>query len=105
MLGSLRGMVSELETGRGSVLDAHLKHAVGYRVDGPEGHLGLVQGVPHAGRPPQPLVLVVSNGETVRFVSLRRIAAVLQHERRIVLHPRQIAPASMGGVEPARRVV
>jgi hypothetical protein len=104
MPGSLRGMVSELETGRGSVLDAHLKHAVGYRVDAPEGHLGVVQGVPHAGRPPQPLVLVVSDGETVRFVSLRRIAAVLQHEHRIVLRPRQIAPASMGGVEPARRV-
>jgi hypothetical protein len=104
MLGSLLGMVSELETGRGSVLDAHLKHAVGYRVAAPEGHLGLVQGVPHAGRPPQALVLVVSNGETVRFVALRRVAAVLQLERRIVLRPRQVAPVSVAGIEPARRV-
>lgn len=104
MLGSLRVMVSELETGRGSVLDAHLKHAVGYRVDAPEGNLGLVQGVPHAGRPPQPLVLVVSDGETVRFVSLRRIATVLQLEHRIVLDPRQVAPVWAGRTEPARRV-
>ena len=44
MLGSLLGMVSELETGRGSVLDAHLKHAVGYRVDAPEGTSGSSKG-------------------------------------------------------------
>jgi hypothetical protein len=87
-------MVSELETGRGSVLAAHLKHAVGYRVDAPEGHLGLVQGVPHAGRPPQPLVLVVSDGATVRFVSLRRVAAVLPLEQSIVLRPRQLPSLS-----------
>jgi hypothetical protein len=104
MPGSLRGMVSEPETGRGSVLDAHLKHAVGYRVDAPEGHLGVVQGVPHAGRPPQPLVLVVTDGETVRFVSLRRVAAVLEREHRIVLRPRHVPPVSAGGNEPAWRV-
>ena len=104
MLGSLRGMVSELETGRGSVLHAHLKHAVGYRVDAPEGHLGHVQGVPHAGQPPRPLVLVVSDGETVRFVSLRRVAAVLELEHRIVLRPRETAAVSMEGTEPARKV-
>ena len=104
MLGSLLGMVSELETGRGSVLDAHLKHAVGYRVDAPEGHLGRVQGVPHAGRPPRPLVLVVSDGETTRFVSLRRIAAILPPEQRIVLRPRHGATVSLGAIEPERRV-
>ena len=87
MRGSLRGMVSELETGRGSVLHAHLNHAVGYRVDGPEGYLGRVQRVPLAGRPPQPLTLVVSDGQTARFISLGRIAAVLKRERRIVLRP------------------
>jgi hypothetical protein len=96
MVGNLRGMVSELETGRGSVLHAHLKHAVGYRVDGPEGHLGRVQRVPHAGRPPQPLILVVSDDKTVRFVSLRRVAAVLPPERRIVLRKRQTAAVSVG---------
>lgn len=90
-------MVSELETGRGSVLHAHLKHAVGYRVDAPEGHLGLVHGVPHAGRPPQPLVLVVSDGATVRFVSLRRVAAVLPIDRKILLRP-------LASVSPARSV-
>ena len=104
MLGSLRGMVSELETGRGSVLHAHLKHAVGYRVDAPEGDLGRVQRVPHAGRPPLPLVLVVSDDKTVRFVSLRRVAAVLQLEHRIVLRQRETAAVSVEGTEPARRV-
>jgi hypothetical protein len=65
----------------------HLNHAVGYRVDGPEGYLGRVQRVPLAGRPPQPLTLVVSDGQTARFISLGRIAAVLKRERRIVLWP------------------
>ena len=104
MLGSLRGMVSELETGRGSVLHAHLKHAVGYRVAGPEGDLGRVQRVPHAGRPPLPLVLVVSDDKTVRFVSLRRVAAVLPLEHRIVLRQRETAAVSVEGTEPARKV-
>ena len=104
MLGSLRSMVSELETGRGSVLHAHLNHAVGYRVDAPEGHLGHVRGVPNAGRPPRPLVLVVSDGEIVRFVSLHRVAAVLELEHRIVLRPPQTAAISAEGIEPARKV-
>jgi hypothetical protein len=76
----------------GSVLDARLSLALGYRVDAPEGRLGLVQGIPHVGRPPRPLVLVVSDGKTVRFVSLRRVAAVLPHERRIVLRSARLAP-------------
>ena len=103
MLGSLLGMVSELETGRGSVLPAHLKHAVGYRVDAPEGHLGLVQGVPHTGRPPQPLVLVVSDGATVRFVPLRRVAAVLPLEQTIVLRPREVPSVSLARAAPGRK--
>lgn len=74
----------------GSVLDARLRLAVGYRVDAPEGQLGFVQGVPHAGRPRRPLVLVVSDGKTVRFVSLRRVAAVSPHERRVVLRPARV---------------
>jgi len=91
MFGSLRSMVSELETGRGSVLHAHLRHAVGYRVDGPEGHVGHVQGVPQAGRPPVPLILVVSDDKTVRFVPLHRVATVLPLEHRIVLRPQATA--------------
>ena len=104
MLGSLQGMESEHETGSGSVLDAYLKHAVGYRVDAPEGYLGRVHGVPHAGRPPRPLVLVVSGGGTVGFVSLRRVAAVLPLEHRIVLRAGQGAPLTMEGAEPTRKV-
>ena len=81
-------------------LDSRLGHAVGYRVDAPEGYLGLVQSVPHAGRPARPLVLVVSDGETVRFVTLRRVAAVLPDERRIVLGPRPIAAVSRNRLAP-----
>jgi hypothetical protein len=88
-------MVSELETGRGSVLLANLKQAAGYRVDAPEGCVGHVQGVPLAGRPPRPVVLVVSNGKTVRFVSVSRVAAVLPLEKRIVLRPRLPAHAPL----------
>jgi hypothetical protein len=97
-------MVSELETGRGSVLHAHLKHALGYRVDAPgEGNLGRVQGVPLAGQPPEPLVLIVSDGKTVRFVSLRRVAAVLQSEQHIVLGPRPAVPVLPTHTETARQ--
>jgi hypothetical protein len=101
--GSLISMASEPVTGEGSVADAHLRQARGYRVDAPEGYLGFVWGVPEAGRPQRPLVLVVSDGETVRFVSLRRVAAVLPFERRIVLGPRQVPPVAIGRVPPARR--
>ena len=87
-------MVSDLDARREPPFASRLGHVVGYRVDAPEGSLGLVQRVPQAGRPPRPLVLVVSDGETVRFVSLRRVAAVLPDERRIVLGPRPIAAAS-----------
>jgi hypothetical protein len=45
--GSLVGMVSEHEAG--TVVDTRLRQAVGYHVDAPEGHLGIVQGVPQVG--------------------------------------------------------
>lgn len=92
-------MVSEHEAG--TVVDTRLRQAVGYRVDAPEGYLGMVQGVPQAGRPGRPLVLVVSDGETVRFVSLRRVAAVLPLKRRIVLRPKHDDGISLARV--ARR--
>jgi hypothetical protein len=96
-------MVRDPETGTESVVNAHLRQAVGYRVDAPEGYLGLVQGVPHAGRPRRPLALVVSNEETVRFVALQRVTYVLPFERRVVLGPRHIAPVSLGRVAPERK--
>jgi hypothetical protein len=96
-------MVSDSDAGREPLVEALLGDAVGYRVDAPEGYLGLVQKIPHAGRPPRPLVLVVSDGETVRFVTLRRVAAVLPHERRIVLGPQPIAAASRERAAPLLR--
>jgi len=80
----------------------HVEDTVGYRVDGPEGYVGLVQGVPQAGRPLRPLVLVVSDGETVRFVSLRRVAAVMPFEHRIVLGPQHVASVRFGRVARER---
>ena len=70
---------------------------------GPVAHGGRVQGVPHAGRPPQPLVLIVSDGATVRFVSLRRVAAVLPLEQSIVLRPRQVPSVSFARAAPGRK--
>ena len=94
-------MVSDSDARREPLVETRLgRHAVGYRVDAPEGYLGLVQSVPEAGRPPRPLVLVVSDGETVRFVTLRRVAAVLPDEGRIVLGPRPIAAVSRKRVAP-----
>jgi hypothetical protein len=93
-------MVSDLNAHRERALASGLGHVVGYRVDAPEGSLGFVQRVPHAGLPPRPLTLVVSDGETVRFVSLQRVAAVLPDERRIVLAPPPVAAASRGRVAP-----
>jgi hypothetical protein len=72
---------------KNSACDTYLTQSIGYRVDAPEGHVGIVQKVPEAGRPRRPLALVVSDGKTVRLVSLRRIAEVEPLERRIVLQP------------------
>jgi hypothetical protein len=99
--GSLVGMVSEHEAA--AVVDTRLRQAVGYRADAPEGHLGTVQGVPQAGRPTRPLALVVPDGETVRFVLLGRVAAVLPFEGRIALRTRPADVVSHGRVAPERR--
>lgn len=68
--------------------DRRLQLATGYRVDGPEGSVGVVEGVPLAGNPPRPLVLVVRGGETIRFVSVASVATVLPRARRVLLWPR-----------------
>ena len=68
--------------------DRRLRLVTGYRVDGPEGYVGVVESVPLAGNPKRPLVLVVRGGETIRFVSLTRVATVLPGARRVSLWPR-----------------
>jgi hypothetical protein len=93
-------MATDPENRRESIAVSDLRQAVGYRVDAPERYLGRVQGVPEGGHPERPLVLVVSDRKTVRFVSLQRVAAVLPFERRIVLGPQPIAPARLGGAAP-----
>ena len=65
-----------------------LQDSTGYRVDGPEGYLGVLEGVPFAGNPPRPLVLVVGGAQTLRVVPLRRVAVVLPGARRVLLWPR-----------------
>jgi hypothetical protein len=52
-----------------------------------DGDAGILIGVPHSGQPPHPLVLVVRQGDRVRFVSLRRVADVSTEERRVFLEP------------------
>jgi hypothetical protein len=64
--------------------ESRLAEAVGYRVDGTA---GVVVGVPMAGLPPRPLVLVVRDGDCVRFVSRRRVVAISSDERRVELLP------------------
>jgi hypothetical protein len=71
-----------------AAFDRRLQGATGYRVDAPEGYLGVVGGVPLAGNPPRPLVLVVHGDETMRFFPLTRVATVLPRARRILLWPR-----------------
>jgi hypothetical protein len=63
-----------------------LAEALGYGVDGGR-ETGVVVGVPLAGQPPCPLVLVVRDGDSVRFVSVRRVASVSGDERRVILSP------------------
>ena len=82
---------------RTSVYDAQLAQSIGYRVDAPEGQLGVVRKVPHAGRPPRPLTLVVSDGNMVRLVSLCRVAGVEPFERRIILRPEGVAASPRDG--------
>jgi hypothetical protein len=66
--------------------ESRLAEAVGYRVEG-DGADGVVVGVPVAGHPPRPLVLVVRDGYCVRFISVRRVVAISSDERRVVLLP------------------
>jgi hypothetical protein len=83
---------------RGTLIhDAELAHLNGYRVEAPEGQLGIVQKVLHAGRPPRPLTLVVSDGGTIRLVSLHRVAEVASRERRIILRPERDATSPDDG--------
>jgi hypothetical protein len=95
-----KGMATDPENRSESIAASDLRQAVGYRVDAPERYLGRVQGIPEGGRPARPLVLVVSDRKTVRFVSLLRVAAILPLERRIVLGPLRIAPARLGRAAP-----
>jgi hypothetical protein len=67
-------------------IDGRLGRPLGYRVAA-DGVAGVLAGVPHAGQPPRPLVLVIRDDDCVRFVSLRRVAAVLSDERRVLLRP------------------
>ena len=66
-----------------------LSEALGYRVEA-EGEVGVVIGVPLAGQPPRPLVLVVRDGDCVRFVSVRRVASVLRDKRRVLLRQTEV---------------
>jgi hypothetical protein len=68
-----------------AALDDAVRAAVGYRVRDEDGDAGVVVGVPEAGIPRRPLVLVVREDDTMRFVSLRRVAAVLPTPRLLVL--------------------
>ena len=65
--------------------DDAVRAAVGYRVLDEDGDAGVVVGVPESGIPRRPLVLVVRRDDTVRFVSLRRVAAILPRPRVLVL--------------------
>ena len=74
----------------------YLSGTVGFRVDGPDGSHGVVHGIPRGGRPLRPLVLIVSDGTTVRFISLREIAAVSRARA-------QNRPSSTRGQQSPRR--
>jgi hypothetical protein len=74
-------------------LDAALRNATGYGVDASEGALATVTGIPLAGRPLRPLVLVVRSGDTMSFVARRCVAAVDPQTRRVLLHSRPDAQA------------
>jgi hypothetical protein len=67
--------------------DDDAREWVGYRVDAPEGHLGVVQEVRFAGVPPRPLVLLVRALDRLYLLPARRVARVLPDERRVLLWP------------------
>jgi transcription elongation factor GreA len=68
-----------------AALDEALRAAVGYRVLAPEGDVGVVTRVPEAGEPSRPLVLVVRDGKTFRFVPRALVQRVVPGERRVVV--------------------
>jgi hypothetical protein len=78
--------LGEAEDARRST-DERVRASVGYRVDAPEGHLGVVEEVRLAGIPPRPLVLVVRALNRRYLLPARRIARVLPDERRLLLWP------------------
>ena len=94
--GILEGMLSLRESKTplvdaspaNATFDRLLQESAGYRVDGPEGYLGVVKGVPFVGNPARPLVMVVGGAQARRFVPLRRVALVLPDARRVLLWPR-----------------
>jgi hypothetical protein len=69
-----------------ALISRRLGRALGYRVE-IDGETGVVVGVPLAGRPPRPLVLVVRLGDCVRFVSVRRVTEILSDKRQVLLRP------------------
>ena len=76
--------VPEREADQAARNDA-IRASVGYGVLDRDGDVGEVVGVPEAGIPRQPLVLVVREDDTMRFVSLRRVAAVFPAPRLLLL--------------------
>jgi hypothetical protein len=77
----------EAESRTGGLTDEQVRASVGYRVDAPEGHLGVVEEVRLAGVPPRPLVLVVRALNRRYLLPAQRIARVLADERRVLLWP------------------
>jgi hypothetical protein len=82
-----RAAPAKAPTGATTGLHRRLRAALGYRVEGPDSDVGVLAGVPFSGRLPRPLVLVVRDGDCMRFVSVRRVRAVLSAERRVLLWP------------------
>jgi hypothetical protein len=92
MLATAKGVrgaaASEAATsGERSVIASRLRDALGYHVEAAARHVGVLVGVPLAGRPPRPLVLVVRDGDCMRFLSVRRVRDVSSAERRVLLLP------------------
>jgi hypothetical protein len=77
------------ETRRGAErwTDDELRASVGYRVDAPEGHLGVVEAIRWSGIPPRPLVLVVRALDRLYLLPPRRVAEIDPPERRLLLWP------------------
>ena len=68
-----------------AAFDEALRASVGYGISGSEGEAGVITGVPEAGRPPRPLLLVVRAGNSFRVIPRRRIERVVPRERHVVV--------------------